>query len=97
MASATIRFEVTLPCPNVDSIGQTNNDAVVAFMNGMQALAPCWYYQVSASTGCWYNFYGYITAAQGASALALLATLNSGLSAPWTPVKCVQWSGTNEP
>src|SRR6266700_65815 len=101
MASAVIRFEIVLPCPNVDNLGQGNTDAIHTFINAMVAIATCWFYQVSVAPdgdgNCWYALFGYLTNAQTAAALSALNALNSALQAPWTPVKCVKWSATTEP
>ena len=102
MSSSVIRFEVTLPCPNTDTLGIANTNAIHTFISGLVAINQSWYYQVgmapdSSDGNCWYSLFGYITGAQSGAALALLNTLNSTLTTPWTPVRCVQWTATSEP
>lgn len=91
MASANIRFEVIIPFPT----SQAASDAITAFYTSLATLTPVYQYIVNVPDGSIKEVvFGYITTAQGAAALADLATLNSSAAGP---VIANQWLSTSEP
>ena len=97
MASVVTRFEVLLP---LTTGGSPDFNAIEAFKTNLSSLTVTYFYPVylqSDNSVNYWSFFGYITAAQQATALGYLNTLNAALSAGLTPVRCVVWNGTSEP
>lgn len=95
MSSPVIRFEVVLPLAQQ---GTPDFTALKTFQTTIEGLSKSFYYQVirgSDELTMATAFFGYITSAQSANALAALATLNSSLSSG--PVLCVSWPATSQP
>lgn len=100
MSTALTRFEVELP---LATTGTAQDNAVQQFKISMRTLCNLYESQFnktaqdgtfSQSSFC----SGYITAAQQATALGFLNTLNTSLNAAGSPnVLCTAWSVTSEP
>lgn len=96
MSSTVLRFECVIP--NTDS-GTPQNAAVLAFINNLAGLTTTVRYQAIVTDTLGNDtflqiVYGYLTAAQQATALGFLTTLNTALGKNSV---CAVWNGTLEP